>query len=134
MLRVNTSLKELDIGNCGIQGSDCVHIAKALEESTTTQLQTLELTYNPIGSEGAAAFACMLKRNQCLKKLDLFCVSLNVEDAIELVEIVKHNTTLEELRLYEKNWDHRTRYVTDCMPPSLATLAKPLQGRVRIGA
>ena len=72
VLRVNTSLKELDIGNCGIQGSDCVHIAKALEESTTTQLQALELTYNPIGSEGAAAFACMLKRNQCLKKLDLF--------------------------------------------------------------
>ena len=33
----------------------------------------------------------MLKKNQCLKNLDLFRNSLGVENAIELIESVKHN-------------------------------------------
>ena len=60
VLRVNTSLKELNIMYCNIQSSDSVHLAKALEENTTTQLQTLLLWGDPIGSEGAVAFADML--------------------------------------------------------------------------
>ena len=71
VLRVNTRLKELHISYCHIQSNDSVHLAKALEENTTTQLQTLELIGNPIGSEGAVAFASMLKKNQRLKTLDL---------------------------------------------------------------
>ena len=71
VLRANARLKELDIRYCNIQSSDSVHLAKALEENTTTQLQTLVLSGNPIGSEGAVAFASMLKKNQCLKTLDL---------------------------------------------------------------
>ena len=63
VLRTNTSLRVLDIEYCNIQSSDSVHLAKALEENTTTKLQTLCLNGNPIGSEGAAAFANMLKKN-----------------------------------------------------------------------
>ena len=63
VLRVNTRLKKLDIGCCNIQSSDSVHLAKALEENTTTQLQTLRLIGNPIGSEAAVAFTSMLKKN-----------------------------------------------------------------------
>ena len=123
VLRVNTRLKELDISVCNIQSSDSVHLAKALEENTTTQLQTLELGSwrdNPIGSEGAVAFASMLKKNQSLKTLDLYDVSVGVDSALELIESLKHNTTLEELVLSEK-----------CKPPSFSTLEKALQDRVK---
>ena len=150
VLRVNTRLKMLDIGSCNIQSSDSVHLAKALEESTTTQLQTLILEDNPIGSEGAAAFtgmlatnkslaklnmnycsiqregavaiASVLKRNQCLKSLTLIDDGVGVEGALELIKSLKHNTTLEKLWLSEK-----------CRPPSFSTLDKELQGRVRFG-
>ena len=145
VLKVNTRLKWLDISvvRCGIQSSDSVHLAKALEENTTTQLQTLWLIGNPIGSEGAVAFADMLatnksltylnmsccdiqkesavafastlKKNQCLKTLDLSDDSVGVEGALELIESLKHNTTLKELVLSEK-----------CRPPSFYTLINEL--------
>ena len=119
VLRVNTRLKELDIEHCNIQSSNSVHLAKALEESTTTQLQTLWLGGNPIGSEGAFAFASMLKKNQCLKTLHLKDGSVGVEGALELIESLKHNTTLEKLVLSVK-----------CKPPSFFTVDKTLQDRV----
>ena len=119
VLRVNTRLKELYIGSCNIQSTDSVHLAKALEENTTSQLHTLWLWNNPVGSEGAFAFASMLKKNQCLKKLHLRDDSVGVEGALELIESLKHNTTLEELWLSRK-----------CKPPSFSTLDQTLQDRV----
>ena len=172
VLRVNTRLKVLNIGKCNIQSGDSVHLAKALEENTTTQLQTLLLWGNPIGSEGAAAFtdmlatnksltelymtycsiegegavclakaleknstlrefdipigskgaisfASMLKKNQCLKRLNLNDDSVGVVGALELIESLKHNMTLEKLKL--------SHY---CKPHSFSTLDKELQDRV----
>ena len=119
VLRVNTRLKELDISYCHIQSSDSVHLAKALEENTTTQLQTLILWGNQIGSEGAVTFASMLKKNQCLKTIDLSDDSVGVDGALKLIESLKHNTTLEELVLSPK-----------CKPPSFSTLDNTLQDRV----
>ena len=150
-LRVNTRLKDLDISvvHCGIQSSDSVHLAKALEENTTTQLQALWLGGNPIGSEGAVAFAdllatskslaelnmshcdiqkegafalaSMLKKNQCLKKLDIRDDSVGVEGALELIESMKHNTTLETLWL-----------LSQCRPPSFSLLIKELNVLSRV--
>ena len=121
VLRVNTRLKELNIEGCNIQSSDSVHLAKALEENTTTQLQTLYLWRNPIGSEGAVAFAGMLEKNQSLKKLGLSDDSVGVEGALELIESLKHNTTLETLVL-----------LLQCEPSSFPTLDQTLQHRVMI--
>ena len=61
----------------------------------------------------------MLKKNQCLKKLNLCGDSVGVEGALELIESLKHNTTLEKLWLSKK-----------CEPPSFSTLDKTLQDRV----
>ena len=123
VLRVNTRLKKLYILYCDIQSSDSVHLAKALEENTTTQLHTLLLEGNPIGSEGAVAFASMLKKNQSLKTLNLRDDSVGVEGALQLIESLKHNTTLEELWLSKK-----------CEPPSFSTVDKTLQDRVKFSA
>ena len=120
VLRVNTRLKELDIVCCNIQSSDSVHLAKTLEENTTTELQTLWLGGNPIGSKGAVAFASMLKKNQCLKTLNPIDDNVGVEGALELIESLKHNTTLEKLWLSKK-----------CKPPLFSTLDKILQHRVK---
>ena len=69
--------------------------------------------------EGAIAFASMLKKNQSLKTLDLKDYRVGVEGALELIESLKHNTTLEKLRLSDK-----------CKPSSFSTLDKELQDRV----
>ena len=80
----------------------------------------MKLYGNLIGSEGAVAFASMLKKNQCLKKLDLRDDSVGVESALELIESLKHNTTLKKLMLSPQ-----------CRPPSFSTLDKTLKDRVR---
>ena len=119
VLRMNTRLKELDIQWCAIECSGSVHLAKALEDNAATQLQTLMLNGNSIGSEGATAFAGMLKRNQCLKTLKVSDDSVGVEGALELVESLEHNTTLKKLELSKK-----------CIPDSFSALDKILQDRV----
>ena len=119
VLRVNTSLKELDIAECNIQSSDSIHLAKALEESTSTQLRILGMQHNLVGSEGAVAFARMLRKNQCLKTLDLCDDSVGVEGATALFESLKQNTTLDELLLSP-----------NCKLPLFSTLDEELQDRV----
>ena len=96
VLRVNTRFKVLSIGRCNIQGNDSVHLAKALEENTTTQLQTLELGGNPIGSEGAVAFAGMLATNKSLAKLNMSWCSIQGEGAVCLVKALEKNSTVRE--------------------------------------
>jgi len=150
VLRINIRLKELHIEHCKIQSTDSVHLAKALEENTTTQLQTLWLSGNLIGLEGAVAFAHMLatneslatlvmdgcnieekgalafssilKTNQCLKTLWLIDISVGVEGVLSLIESLQKNTALGKLMLSR-----------DCKPPSSSTLDKVLQECVEFG-
>ena len=96
VLRVNNRLKELDIKYCNIQSSDSVHPAKALEENTTTQLQTLSLEGNLIGSEGAVAFADILATNKSLAELSMGECSIRGEGAVCLAKALEKNSTVRE--------------------------------------
>ena len=96
VLRVNARLKELYIGYCHIQSSDSVHLAKALEENTTTQLQTLWLGCNPIGSEGAVTFANMLATNKSLTELNMWGCSIQGEGAVCLAKAMEKNSSVTE--------------------------------------
>ena len=96
VLRVNTMLKELDIEGCKIQSSDSIHLAKALEENTTTQLHTLMLRGNPIGSEGAVAFTDMLATNKSLAILNMRECSIQGKGAVCLAKALEKNSTLRE--------------------------------------
>ena len=84
-------------------------------------MREFRINFNTIGSEGAVAFASMLKKNKFLKTLILSNDhSVGVEGALELIESLKHNTTLEKLWLSEK-----------CKPSSFYTLDVTLQDRVQ---
>ena len=61
----------------------------------------------------------MLKKNKCLKKLVFVDDSVGVEGALELIGSMKHNTTLEKLRLSHK-----------CKPHAFFKLDKELKDRV----
>ena len=125
MLATNNSLAKLDMSVCIIQAKGAVCLAKAMEKNFT--LRDLDINDNPIGPEGAVAFASMLatNKNQCLETLKLKDDSVGVEGALELIESLKHNTTLEELVLSKKLLS-----MEKFKPPSLSTLDKTLEGRV----
>ena len=95
-LRVNTRLKVFVIEYCNIQSSDSVHLAKALEENSTTQLQTLWLDGNPIGSEGAIVFTGVLATNKTLARLNVQHCNIQGEGAIYLANAMEKNSTVKE--------------------------------------
>ena len=69
---------------------------------TNDTLQELDLSYNPIGVKGAAAFAEVLLKNKSLKRLHLVDHSIGVEGTQTLIESLTHNSTLYFLHLPEK--------------------------------
>ena len=99
VLRVNTKLMELSIGGCNIQSNDSVHLAKALEENTTTQLQTLELSSNSVGTEGAVAFTDMLALNKSLTSLYMDSCSIGRKGAVCLAKAMEKNSTVSEFSI-----------------------------------
>ena len=99
VLKVHVRLKELNLWRCNIQSSDSVKLANALEENTTTQLNTLILSNNPIGSEGAVAFASMLAKNKSLAKLDMNDCSIYAEGAISLANAMVKNSVLTKFSI-----------------------------------
>ena len=96
VLRVNTRLKELNIGHCNIWSSDSVYLAKALRENTTTQLQTLILWGNAIGSEGAVACADLLATNTSLTKLNMWECNIQSEGAVRLAKAMGKKSTVRD--------------------------------------
>lgn len=102
---------------CNISREGAVCLAKAMESNAT--MREFDVSGNPVGSVGAESFATMLKKNKCLKKLVFVDGSVGVEGALELIESMKHNTTLEKLRLSYK-----------CKPHAFFELDKVLKDRV----
>ncbi len=62
-------LVELELRWCNITASGARHLAEILHTNSTLKL--LWLASNPIGVDGATAFAAMLQVNTTLKTLDL---------------------------------------------------------------
>ena len=96
-LKVNTTLKVLDVCQCCIQSSDAVYLAKALEENDTTHLQSLSLSDNPIGLDSTSVFAGMLATNKSLTKLNMRCCCIQGEGAVCLAKAIEKNSTVREL-------------------------------------
>lgn len=130
------------MSGCSIYAEGAVSLAKAVEKNST--ISELDISHNPVGLElvkkalkqdtqdthdpckwnhqnlkGAVAFAIMLKRNQCLKTLNLCDDSLGVNGALKLIESLVQNSTLGKLELSAK-----------CKPASFFIRDKTLRKRI----
>ena len=70
MLRTNCTLVELTLNKCIIDSDGACQLASALC-TIIHSTQELEVCSNPIGGDGATAFAEMMLRNETLKVLRL---------------------------------------------------------------
>ena len=66
---------------------------------TNDTLQELGLSGNPVGLEGATAFAEMLLKNKSLKMLSIRDDFIGEKDTQKLIDSLAHNTTMKELKL-----------------------------------
>ena len=65
-------------------------------------VQNLDMCSNPIGGDGATAFAEMIPTNETLKVLGLCDDSICEEGAQKLIDSLTHNTAMKELWLPQK--------------------------------
>lgn len=97
LLRLNRTLKIVDLGFNRISDKGIVEIARGLESNCT--LESLYLSGNEITKEGAKMIAKALKRNRSLRRLYLSGNEIGPEGAIALAEMLETNTTLEVIFL-----------------------------------
>jgi len=92
------SLNSLYISSCSITN------ISALDTYTLSDLQTLNLNGNNIGREGCIILSKLLqKEGTVLEELDLNGTGIEDEDVVLIASSLKHNTTLEQLRLKDNN-------------------------------
>jgi Ran GTPase-activating protein (RanGAP) involved in mRNA processing and transport len=98
VLKENSTIKEIDIDLHGnhIGGEGAAALAGLKVNSS---LQTLNLTWNKIGDDGAVALAAGLKVNSSLQTLNLTWNKIGDEGAVALAEALKDNKSLQTLAL-----------------------------------
>ena len=97
-LKLNTSLRTLQLRDCGISAEGAKFISGALEINTS--LEVINLSYNELGHTGVGYLANALKQNDCLKKLHLGHCGIT-DRGLELLAVaLTVNKSLEVLLLH----------------------------------
>ena len=101
-LKLNTSLRTLQLLLCGISAEGAKFISGALEVNTS--LKVIVLSGNELGDTGVGYLANALKQNDCLKELhlgdcemtdrglELLAVALTVNKSIQLLDLRLHDS------------------------------------------
>ena len=81
--------------------ANVVRMTKAIQINST--VQKLNMSYNSISDDGAAAISDSLKINVSLQELDLAGNNIITEGAIKIAEAIQVTKTLQKLNLYNNN-------------------------------
>lgn len=98
MLKVNTTLKVLNLSNNNVSGAqEAQALAKGLEKNIA--LEELRLSGTNLKSEGAQALAQALENNTALKEMALQGNSVGKKGGIALAKMLQSNSTLTSINL-----------------------------------
>tara|TARA_R110002073_G_scaffold130702_4_gene277392 strand:- start:523 stop:1074 length:552 start_codon:yes stop_codon:yes gene_type:complete len=97
MLKVNTTLKSLDLGNNYLNDNSCQFICDILKTNTT--LTHINLENNEFTYRGCTIICDMLKTNTTLTSIDLSNNSFHEEGCKFICDMLKVNTTLTSIDL-----------------------------------
>ncbi|CAG8540026.1 2531_t:CDS:1 [Ambispora leptoticha] len=100
VLQKNQTLREIYLTSNKIEAQGAKLLAKALENSL---LERFSIEQNRIGSQGAIAFAEMLKTNKNLRYIHFGANNLGIEGTSAISEALKVNQTLVSLSLDANN-------------------------------
>lgn len=95
--QVRCQLRELYIPECNISGEGAAHLAVALTNNHS--LSCLDISYNPMGDTGAAAFGEMVRNNTTLQKLRMNRCEVSPYGCVQLAAGLTENTTLQTLQM-----------------------------------
>ena len=90
-------IERLELRRCSMTSDGVGEVMSGLSENQT--LRELNMSDNPIGSEGAVTMATMLRCNSSLERLDLYNCSIGSSGGVELGAALESNKTLRKLDL-----------------------------------
>ena len=96
-LKINKSLKELNISENEITSNGAKEIATAIRVNTT--LEKLDLSCNALSDDGAGAIIDSLQFNNSLQELNISKNKITSEGVKKIATAIRVNTTLEKLDL-----------------------------------
>ena len=94
LIHSNKSLEELNVRTCNVGSDGACHLAREL--CVNTSLRKLDLSRNPIGTEGVMALAEVIRNN---KSLEEEIIDFDDEGAYRLAGALCENTALRKLDL-----------------------------------
>ena len=97
IIQHSTCLETLDVSFNQIGDNGALALGEVLH--TNNSLQVLDVTFNAIGDDGAKALAEALHVNTSLKTLHLMGNNIGVEGAVSFSEALVYNQTLQELNV-----------------------------------
>ncbi|KAL0238620.1 hypothetical protein GEMRC1_013093 [Eukaryota sp. GEM-RC1] len=97
VLKVNSTISELNLVGCSIGVEVAVALFNALKVNSTVTL--VNLGRNSIGREGAEALAEALKVNSSIQEINLAMNSIGPQGAMTLAKALKVNTSVREINL-----------------------------------
>lgn len=97
MLKVNTTLKELDLSWNSIRLQSSVEIGLAIELNST--LRSLNVAHNTFGDVGTQMLGKSLAFNNSLKALNISCNSITPKAAVVLANGLFHNKSIQFLNI-----------------------------------
>ena len=96
-LKINKSLKELNMSGNIITSNGAKEIATAIRVNTT--LEKLDLSCNRISNDGVSFISDGLKNNNSLQELNISRNEITSEGAQYIAEAIQVNTTLEKINV-----------------------------------
>ena len=96
-LKINKSLKELNMSENMITSNGAKEIATAIRVNTT--LEKLDLSCNRISNDGVSFISDGLKNNNSLQELNISRNEITSEGAQYIAEAIQVNTTLEKINV-----------------------------------
>ena len=96
-LKINKSLKELNMSENVITSNGAKQIATAIRINTT--LEKLDLSCNRISNDGVSFISDGLKKNNSLQELNISRNEITSEGAQYIAEAIQVNTTLEKINV-----------------------------------
>ena len=114
-LTKTTSLELLILRNCSIGEKGIASLFASLTENTS--LSTLDVSFNPLGDNGAVTIASFIN-NTSLEGLDISGCDIEEKGIAAIASALQTNTILKKLGLYVKFVnDHYTNFIDVSNPP-----------------
>ena len=113
-LKTNTTMRTLDIRNCGLSDEGAESLARAL--AVNRSLQKLDISNNEIGDNGITHIATVFQTNTTLRTLDISHCSISDEGAVLLARALAVNRSLQVLNInYNKIGDNGVAHIATAL-------------------